>query len=545
MKKVPAGLTIVCFSLCSFLISDPAQAQTHTIKLLVVGGGGQGGGQEGGGGGAGEHHYDAAYPVTQQPYAVTIGAGGTGYSNGKAGADGGSSSFGSVTAIGGGGGGGASYGNAYLNGRTGGSGGGASGGADAQAATGGTGTAGYNGGSTPGGPPNYGAGGGGGSGGAGADGTSSNAGNGGPGTVNSITGSAVTRAAGGGGARYVNGSNGSGGGGGAGNAGNPPTDALSNTGSGGGGFSNDGASPTAGKGGSGIVIVSYVTADFGACTGGTITTNGENTVHTFTEDGTFTVLFVPTPTPTLTQTPAITPTPEPTDTPGPPGTPGPSRFTLSDIYNYINSGTTATIGGHALEPPSASIPGDSRFKTLNQIYYDIKAKFDRCDATSDVVMPGYTFFCTRPGDWGVRSGTYVTPTPAFTPTPTWYEQYGPTGSDKVVLLGDFYVATDKDGPGGNYNTLMHPIEGIAWAEGLVWLGKSDWVAGTQLQQRTACLNNGSLNSYWTGDYYYITTDAWPGTPTTRWSSVYANDCHNDSITESDPPGPVRVVRPAD
>jgi hypothetical protein len=33
-----------------------------------------------------------------------------------------------------------------------------------------------------------------------------------------------------------------------------------------------------------------VTANFGACTGGTLTTNGIYTVHTFTTSGTFTVV---------------------------------------------------------------------------------------------------------------------------------------------------------------------------------------------------------------------------------------------------------------
>jgi hypothetical protein len=101
-----------------------------------------------------------------------------------------------------------------------------------------------------------------------------------------------------------------------------------------------------------------------------------------------------------------------------PGTPGPSRYTLSDIYEYLNNGTTATIVGHTLEPPSEAVPGDTRYNTLNQIYDDIKAKFDQCDATPSKVLDGTKFFSTQPGSWGVRTGTYVTPTPAVTPTPT-------------------------------------------------------------------------------------------------------------------------------
>ena len=54
---------------------------------------------------------------------------------------------------------------------------------------------------------------------------------------------------------------------------------------GGGGANTDGAS---GAGGSGVVIVSYPTGSVSA-TGGTITTSGGNTIHTFTSNGTFTI----------------------------------------------------------------------------------------------------------------------------------------------------------------------------------------------------------------------------------------------------------------
>jgi hypothetical protein len=41
-----------------------------------------------------------------------------------------------------------------------------------------------------------------------------------------------------------------------------------------------------GTGGSGIVIISYAGAQRG--TGGTVTTSGGNTIHTFTSSGTYT-----------------------------------------------------------------------------------------------------------------------------------------------------------------------------------------------------------------------------------------------------------------
>lgn len=80
-----------------------------------------------------------------------------------------------------------------------------------------------------------------------------------------------------------------GGGTGGGNGGDPATSATANSGGGGGG-SNWNAFP-AGSGGSGISILRYFNPNniFDA-TGGTITTVGDYTYHTFTTNGTFTFL---------------------------------------------------------------------------------------------------------------------------------------------------------------------------------------------------------------------------------------------------------------
>jgi hypothetical protein len=60
-----------------------------------------------------------------------------------------------------------------------------------------------------------------------------------------------------------------------------------NTGSGGGGCgSTDGVTATGGNGGSGIVIIRYAGSQRG--TGGTVTSSGGYTIHTFTSSGTYT-----------------------------------------------------------------------------------------------------------------------------------------------------------------------------------------------------------------------------------------------------------------
>jgi len=267
------------------------------IKILAIGGGGAGGsspafGVGGGGGGAGGYQYNAAYSITPGSYAVTIGGGGQ-----TAGANGDDTTFDTITAIGGGGGG--SGNQPGTSGSNGGSGGGGGGNRanPAQINTGGTGSQGHNGGNGTAGVHNSqdgNAGGGGGSGTAGsnAPGKDGPGGVGGNGTSNSITGSAVTYAGGGGGGGSDSAASGGTGGGGAGGYYTGTNGIAGTDGLGGGGGGSGGSTSTFGKGGKGVVIISYVTADFGACTGGTITTDGANTVHTFTSSGTF-VLSLP------------------------------------------------------------------------------------------------------------------------------------------------------------------------------------------------------------------------------------------------------------
>ena len=259
-----------------------SQPAGYSVSYLVVAGGGGGGGNQGGGGGAGGLLASSATLSSGVSYSITVGAGGAGDSS--AGAAGGTNGTNSVftgiaTATGGGGGG---SGATNRNGFAGGSGGGGSG----PTFVGGSGTSGQ--GTTGGNGAAASTGGGGGASIAGVTGTASGAGGaGGAGTASSISGSSVTYAGGGGGGSggAGAGAGGAGGGGaGAGSSGGAGTAATVNTGGGGGGgaFTNG----IGGAGGSGIVIISYAGSQRG--TGGTVTSSGGNTIHTFTTSGTYT-----------------------------------------------------------------------------------------------------------------------------------------------------------------------------------------------------------------------------------------------------------------
>jgi hypothetical protein len=261
-----------------------SQPAGYSVNYLVVAGGGGGGqGFYGGGGGAGGL-LTATTPLTSgTAYTITVGSGGAGSTSATVTGGSGSNSSGiGVTSIGGGGGG--SRNGAISGGAGNGVAGGSGGGGSIPPQSGGAGTSGqgFAGGSTTTG---YGSGGGG----AGAAGSAGLAVSpygqaGGAGASNSISGAAVTYAGGGGGGMDGSGSvNGSAGGGGSGGILAAGTAGTANLGGGGGGGGASGSN--GGAGGSGIVIISYLGSQRG--TGGTVTSSGGYTTHTFTSSGTY------------------------------------------------------------------------------------------------------------------------------------------------------------------------------------------------------------------------------------------------------------------
>jgi hypothetical protein len=282
-----------------------AIASPYSIEyLLVAGGGGGGAGRAsnswwaGGGGGAGGAIDSSQTVAPTNAFTIVVGAGGNGQVAGTdhqnaTGVNGNNTTAFSLTAIGGGAGG--SYiDGSTVNGRNGGSGGGS--GAATASTSGGSGTAGQGNAGGAGTSSGTGStGGGGGAGAAGGNAADNVSGNGGVGINWKSLGTFY--AGGGGGGASTAGSNsatpGSGGNGGGaagrvsvgggavGNAGS------ANTGGGGGGIGGDASiSNSGGAGGSGVVIIRYTGAQKG--TGGTVTSSGGYTYHTFTSSGTYT-----------------------------------------------------------------------------------------------------------------------------------------------------------------------------------------------------------------------------------------------------------------
>ena len=229
------------------------------VEYLVVAGGGSGG-SGGGGGGAGGYRYGTGFSMSNQTYAITVGAGGTAGAFNLRGANGANSVFSTITSAGGGAAG--TDGVGPIQGVDGGSGGGSGSSGGAAAASGGgsgntpstTPSQGNNGGHGHTGSP-YRGGGGGGMGSAGQNASAGSAG----GAASNISGIDSTYRAGGGGAgggHYGGSSGGAGspaGGSTAGVSSGTATSATANTGSGAGGSRMG----IGGNGGSGVVIIKY------------------------------------------------------------------------------------------------------------------------------------------------------------------------------------------------------------------------------------------------------------------------------------------------
>ncbi|MES2631015.1 MAG: hypothetical protein V4611_03590 [Patescibacteria group bacterium] len=269
-----------------------------TFDALVVAGGGGGGANSPGGGGAGGVLALNGLTPSIGTYNVTVGAGAAGATTGSAGgAKGSNSVFGSNTAQGGGGGASRDGGSAAAFG---GSGGGGAGATTSLRVPGGAGTAnqGSSGGNgvTADAGANATGGGGGGAGGRGVDAVSGGAaGNGGPGYITYMTGSRLAVGGGGGGAITVNGSTGVSTDGGGNGTSMGALNGLANTGGGGGGRTG---SAQAGNGGSGVVIVRFITGKLSVTVTGspTLTTTTmagvSYTSYTFTNNGTFVITAI-------------------------------------------------------------------------------------------------------------------------------------------------------------------------------------------------------------------------------------------------------------
>ena len=159
--------------------------------------------------------------------------------------------------------------------------------------------------------------------------------------------------------------------------------------------------------------------------------------------------------------------------------PAATMYTLEDIYDYLMEGVVATAGGHDFEPPAGAEPGDSRFKSLEQILDDIKAQFALAEGSSPQnVAEGVSFWSTHPDSWGPQTGEL---------------EVGGGGMISTGQTMSYYDYDDgyyKKGPARDYTinqdgTVTDNVTGLMWAasgvepgckngDRLVWWQSIDW-----------------------------------------------------------------------
>jgi len=217
------------------------------------------------------------------------------------------------------------------------------------------------------------------------------------------------------------------------------------------------------------------------------------------------------------------------DSPGAPSA-GSGMYTLQNLYDYLTSGTALTVPGSFQEPGAG--PG-STMKSTKQIGDDVKALFVQCNATADKVLQGTKFFCTVAGSWGVKTGTLLcpTPVPTITPiptaTPTWYQMYGPGGSNEVWLSGSgVYVAKNPSGSG-----TYHPSGGcsyngmVTWASGVTAFSRSDWYIADATTLNTICNEKSNFSNPPPSGSMYTSTVCTPSCSDRNYVNYFGPTCY--------------------
>ncbi|MCX6355139.1 MAG: hypothetical protein NTZ78_09590 [Candidatus Aureabacteria bacterium] len=202
------------------------------------------------------------------------------------------------------------------------------------------------------------------------------------------------------------------------------------------------------------------------------------------------------------------------DSPGAPSV-GSGMHTIGQLYDYLNSGTASSIPSGFQEP--AGTPGPT-MKTMEEIYQDIKAKFDDCEATAANVESGVHFFSAVPGNWGVQTGTLVVPptptiTPTITSTPIALTWAGTTHSEnECVALGGTVYDTGATGTicklsGSNIGCSTGWTQAESWQSygSTIWGGDA---CGLHKSTGSIDFQNTSSNCNLSGSYCFNQSQAW-------------------------------------
>ncbi len=161
------------------------------------------------------------------------------------------------------------------------------------------------------------------------------------------------------------------------------------------------------------------------------------------------------------------------DSPGEPSG-GSGMVTINGLYNYLNAGSTPMTSGSFQMPTTA--PGSSMY-SIQDIYTNVKAKYDQCNAAPHQVLTGVKYFSADPAHWGPQIGTTTVSSGSSCPYPAAVEKTGQTtphesGDDGVLGKGVYWPNprfTDNDN-----GVVTDNSTGLVWLKNADCFGRRTW-----------------------------------------------------------------------
>lgn len=170
-----------------------------------------------------------------------------------------------------------------------------------------------------------------------------------------------------------------------------------------------------------------------------------------------------------------------------------SSFTLEDIYNRLNNGTTGTQS--TFTEPAAG-PGTPTMYTLNEIMAKAPAANDANGAITGDVANGKTFWGLNVtgGEWGLQTGTAAAARVPKTGQTTKYADRDDGDLEKGVAWPSPRFTDNLDG------TVTDNLTGLIWLKNANCSGKQTWanalVSANTLNSGECGLSDGSAEGDW-------------------------------------------------
>lgn len=169
-----------------------------------------------------------------------------------------------------------------------------------------------------------------------------------------------------------------------------------------------------------------------------------------------------------------------------------SSYTLEDVWNHLNSGSTGT-SGIFVEP--SVIPSTGTGKTINEIMDIAPASDNRNGATPVDVNSGSKFWGLQDSAWGLQIGT-------FTVT-TYVPQTGQTTSYETGDNGNLQTGVAWPNPRFTDNrngTVTDTLTGLIWLKNANCFGSRNWTTALNdcntLSSGSCSLSDGSRAGDW-------------------------------------------------